>query len=77
LQVEVHEAKDTVGGACKTEYPFSNAPGLGTSTGEAPYSCKIMSLSQKSVAEHALLLCFAGAYLLGVMPPELLKVHEC
>lgn len=47
LQVQVHEAKATVGGACKTEYPFKNAPGLGTST---------------------------GAYLLGVMPPELLKI---
>lgn len=35
VQVEVHEAKDKVGGACKTEYPFQNAPGLGTSTGEA------------------------------------------
>ena len=32
-QVQVLEAKDTVGGACKTEYPFKNAPGLGTSTG--------------------------------------------
>ncbi len=70
----MHEAKDTVGGACKTEYPFSNAPGLGTSTGEA---CKFVSMSQQSVAERALLLCFAGAYLLGVMPPELLKVPEC
>ena len=36
-----------MGGACKTEYPFAAAPGLGTST---------------------------GAYLLGVMPPELIKL---
>ena len=34
-----------VGGACRTEYPFAKAPGLGHST---------------------------GAYLLGVMPPELI-----
>jgi len=73
----VHEAKDTVGGACKTEYPFSNAPDLGTSTGNAPYTCKCVGLSQQSVALNALLLYFAGAYLLGVMPPELLKVPEC
>lgn len=36
-----------VGGACRTEYPFSKVPGLGHST---------------------------GAYLLGVMPPELIQV---
>lgn len=32
-QVRVFEEKDTVGGACKTEYPFPRVPGLGTSTG--------------------------------------------
>ncbi len=46
LSVVVLEAKQQVGGATKTEYPFSKAPLLGTST---------------------------GAYLLGVMQPELLK----
>ena len=39
------EEKSSVGGAAKTEYPFAEAPGLGTST---------------------------GAYLLGVMQPELI-----
>lgn len=33
LRVRVIEAKDAVGGACKTEYPFKKAPGLGQSTG--------------------------------------------
>ncbi|RKH28394.1 phytoene desaturase family protein [Corallococcus sicarius] len=46
LSVTVLEEKDTVGGACKTEYPFRTAPKLGVST---------------------------GAYLLGLMPPELLQ----
>jgi len=45
LDVHLYEHKNSVGGACKTEYPFPKAPGLGQST---------------------------GAYLLGVMPPELL-----
>src|SRR4051812_25728796 len=45
LDVTVLEEKPTVGGAAKTEYPFSKAPKLGTST---------------------------GAYLLGVMQPELI-----
>ena len=45
LAVTVLEEKATVGGAAKTEYPFANAPRLGTST---------------------------GAYLLGVMQPELI-----
>src|SRR5215475_818530 len=45
LKVTVLEEKSVIGGAAKTEYPFANAPKLGTST---------------------------GAYLLGVMPPELL-----
>jgi len=44
-QVTVLEERDCVGGACRTEYPFRSAPGLGSST---------------------------GAYLLGLMPPELL-----
>jgi hypothetical protein len=42
----VLEEKDTVGGAAKTEFPFTKVPTLGTST---------------------------GAYLLGIMPPELIK----
>ena len=45
LDVVVIEEKAQVGGAAKTEYPFTKAPLLGTST---------------------------GAYLLGVMQPELL-----
>src|SRR6187397_2807857 len=45
LKVTVLEEKSVIGGAAKTEYPFSRAPKLGTST---------------------------GAYLLGVMPPELI-----
>ena len=44
LSVKVLEAEAVVGGACRTEYPFSKAPNLGQST---------------------------GAYLLGLMPPEL------
>src|SRR5438477_350283 len=46
LKVVVLEEKDVVGGAAKTEFPFTKVPKLGTST---------------------------GAYLLGVMPPELIK----
>ena len=46
LKVTVLEDQPVVGGAVRTEYPFKNAPKLGTST---------------------------GAYLLGVMPPELIK----
>ncbi|MBU8899537.1 NAD(P)/FAD-dependent oxidoreductase [Corallococcus sp. M34] len=49
LSVTVLEEKDTLGGACKTEYPFRSAPKLGVST---------------------------GAYLLGLMPPELLRELE-
>lgn len=45
LSVTVVEDKDRVGGAAKTERPYSKAPGLAAST---------------------------GAYLLGLMPPELL-----
>ena len=45
LKVTVLEEKSAVGGAARTEYPFRNAPKLGTST---------------------------GAYLLGVMQPELI-----
>src|SRR5512143_484690 len=33
LKVLVLEDKASVGGACKTEYPFKNAPRLGSSTG--------------------------------------------
>lgn len=47
LDVLVVEEKDTVGGAVKTEKPFTKAPGLATST---------------------------GAYLLGVMQPELMEI---
>jgi phytoene dehydrogenase-like protein len=46
LSVTIVEAADVVGGACRTEFPFAKAPGLGAST---------------------------GAYLLGLMPPELLE----
>lgn len=49
LSVTVLEEKDVIGGACRTEYPFKSAPGLGVST---------------------------GAYLLGLMPPELLRELE-
>jgi hypothetical protein len=33
LRVEVFEERDMVGGACRTEYPFTKAPGLPQSTG--------------------------------------------
>ncbi len=46
LRVRVVESASIVGGACRTEYPFSKAPGVGQST---------------------------GAYLLGLMPPELME----
>ena len=46
LKVQVLEDKPVIGGACRTEFPFKNAPKLGTST---------------------------GAYLLGLMPPELME----
>lgn len=49
LGVVVLEDKEVVGGACRTENPFRNAPGLGVST---------------------------GAYLLGLMPPEILRELE-
>lgn len=49
LAVEVLEAADVVGGACRTEHPFPAAPHLAAST---------------------------GAYLLGLMPPELLRVLD-
>jgi phytoene dehydrogenase-like protein len=44
LAVDVLEARDVIGGACRTERPFAKAPELSAST---------------------------GAYLLGLMPPEL------
>src|SRR5215475_13080578 len=47
LAVEVLERADVIGGACRTEHPFPEAPGLAAST---------------------------GAYLLGLMPPELLRL---
>lgn len=46
LRVRVIESASVVGGACRTEHPFSKAPGVGQST---------------------------GAYLLGLMPPELME----
>ena len=46
LRVRMLEAAPVVGGACRTEYPFARAPGVGQST---------------------------GAYLLGLMPPELMQ----
>jgi phytoene dehydrogenase-like protein len=45
LTVDVYEATDVVGGACRTEHPFAAAPEIAAST---------------------------GAYLLGLMPPELM-----
>lgn len=45
LSVKLLEAEATVGGACRTEYPFAKAPSVGQST---------------------------GAYLLGLMPPEVM-----
>lgn len=45
LSVQVLERADVIGGACRTEHPFTKAPGLAAST---------------------------GAYLLGLMPPELM-----
>jgi phytoene dehydrogenase-like protein len=49
LDVEVLEQAGTVGGACRTETPFTRAPGLRAST---------------------------GAYLLGLAPPELLRLLD-
>ena len=49
LSVDVLEAAPVVGGACRTEHPFRDAPGLAAST---------------------------GAYLLGLMPPELLTLLD-
>jgi len=46
LRIRVLESANQVGGACRTEYPFANAPNVGQST---------------------------GAYLLGLMPPELMR----
>lgn len=47
MQVRVLEAREQVGGAVRTEFPYAKVPGLGQST---------------------------GAYLLGVMPPELISI---
>ncbi|MDQ1647580.1 MAG: hypothetical protein QOJ50_3764, partial [Cryptosporangiaceae bacterium] len=49
LDVTVLESAGVVGGACRTETPFVNAPGLRAST---------------------------GAYLLGLMPPELIETLQ-
>lgn len=49
LSVQVVEAQNVIGGACRTEQPFRTAPNLGAST---------------------------GAYLLGLMPPELIRILE-
>lgn len=49
LDVTVLEAADTIGGATRTEHPFTQVPGLGQST---------------------------GSYLLGLMPPELIKTLD-
>jgi phytoene dehydrogenase-like protein len=46
LKVTILESNHVIGGAVRTEYPFTKVPGLGAST---------------------------GAYLLGVMQPELIK----
>ena len=49
LSVVVLEERDTIGGATKTEHPFTRVPGLGQST---------------------------GSYLLGLMPPEVLRAMD-
>ncbi|MBI1757781.1 MAG: NAD(P)/FAD-dependent oxidoreductase [Actinobacteria bacterium] len=49
LAVQVLERDTVLGGACRTEHPFSKAPALAAST---------------------------GAYLLGPMPPELLRILD-
>ncbi len=88
------EEKDVVGGACRTEFPFSKAPGLGTSTGtmtrvhgDQRLGCAASSqstqnsspavsqelLADNSGAKHCCHCVTAGAYLLGVMPPELIQ----
>jgi phytoene dehydrogenase-like protein len=49
VRVRVIEARNAIGGAVRTEYPFAKAPRLGAST---------------------------GAYLLGLMPPELMRTLD-
>jgi phytoene dehydrogenase-like protein len=87
LSVEVFEEKDIVGGACRTEYPFSKAPGLPQSTGglaqlpvsssswrphhSSPWLPSYRRSSSLPACPHP-----AGAYLLGVMPPELLSLLQ-
>ena len=60
-QVRVFEEKDTVGGACKTEYPFPRVPGLGTSTGAlfATCACQLPQCftSQGPQLEHSTSVC--------------------
>ena len=88
-EVDVFEDKDMVGGAAKTEYPFARAPGLGQSTG-APaaraWGCSIAGAGTRLTrggggggppGHHPPPPPPpAGAYLLGVMPPELLALLD-
>lgn len=111
LQVHVLEEKSIVGGACRTEYPFANAPGLPQSTGAVGCSgwweglptrssgrqrqrwLPVVASQPAPTCSHALRPAFqptrttslpkpvplppvAGAYLLGVMPPELLQLLQ-
>ena len=81
IQVRVYEEKETIGGACKTEYPFPRVPGLGTSTGalfkfnDLHCACQLSRcFTFQGYQLQLSKLVPAGAYLLGVMPPELLSV---
>ena len=86
-QVEVFEEQAMVGGACRTEYPFKKVPGLGHSTGEkkkgrrrrrrgggGALGCLIKAPPHTQQQQQRPL---KGAYLLGVMPPELIQVCVC
>lgn len=74
LNVDVYEEMDVVGGACRTEHPFTKAPGLPQSTGTGPHA--VRSCTAASCPTGLPLRPRAGAYLLGVMPPELLQLLE-
>ena len=56
----MHEAKDMVGGACKTEYAFRRAPNLGTSTGEASFPAALLEVVRSETVNTALqeLICW-------------------
>jgi hypothetical protein len=85
-QVQVFEEKPIVGGACRTEYPFPKVPGLGHSTGAfrvvalgwlvggwvRAVVCTFPSHHPSTLPPpHPRIP--PGAYLLGVMPPELMS----